>query len=286
MKIIDSHCHAWAHWPYSPPVPDPKHRGRVEQLLHEMDTHGVDEAVVICAQIEHNPDNNAYVAEQVARYPARLHQFADVDSVWSPTYHQPGAADRLRQAAARWPIAGFTHYLARDEGGSWLYEEEGLAFLGAAADLGLIASIACYPHQQPAIRKAAEQFPSLPILCHHLGMAKANQAEDGLDEVLASAKLPNIHIKLSGFAYAAHVGWNYPYRDTHPLVRAEYEHFGAQRMCWGSDYPVVRFYMTYRHALEAFRTHCTFVPDEEKEWILGGTLERLLARADPARHAP
>jgi L-fuconolactonase len=282
MKIIDSHCHAWAHWPYNPPVPDPEQRGRVEQLLHEMDTHGVDEAVVICAQIEHNPDNNAYVAEQVTRYPERLHPFADVDSVWSPTYHQPGAAGRLRQAAARWPIAGFTHYLAREEDGSWLYEEEGLAFLGAAADLGLIASIACYPHQQQAIRQAAERFPSLPILCHHLGMAKADRAEDGLDEVLASAAVPNIYIKLSGLPYAARVGWDYPYRDTHALVRAEYEHFGAQRMCWGSDYPVVRFYMTYRQALEVFRTHCTFVPDAEKEWILGGTLERLLAQAEGA----
>jgi L-fuconolactonase len=283
MKIIDSHCHAWPRWPYSPPVPDPEHRGRIEQLLHEMDTHGVDEAVVVCAQIEHNPGNNAYVAEQVARYPMRLHQFADVDSAWSPTYHQPGAADRLRQAAARWPASGFTHYLAREEDGSWLYEEDGLAFFGAAADLCLIASLACYPHQQPAIRKVAERFPSLPILCHHLGMVGTDPAEArmGLKQVLASAQVPNIYIKLSGFAYAARVSWDFPYRDTHELVRAEYEHFGAQRMCWGSDYPVVRSFMTYQQALEAFRTHCTFVPDGDKEWILGGTLDRLLAR----RHA-
>jgi len=235
---------------------------------------------VICAQIEHNPDNNDYVAEQVARYPTRLHQFADVDSVWSPTYHQPGAAARLRQAAARWPISGLTHYLAPEEDGLWLYEDEGLAFFGAAADLGLIASLACYPHQQPAIRRLAKRFPSLPILCHHLGMANADQTGTrvGLEQVLASAQVPNIYIKLSGFAYAARVSWAFPYRDTHELVRSEYEHFGAQRMCWGSDYPVVRFYMTYQQALEAFRTHCTFVPEGDKEWILGGTLERLLAR--------
>ena len=62
------------------------------------------------------------------------------------------------------------------------------------------------------------------------------------------------------------------------VVRAEYEHFGPYRMCWGSDYPVVRFFMTYRQALEAFRTHCTFVPEADKAWILGGTLAGLLAR--------
>jgi L-fuconolactonase len=281
MTLIDSHCHAWAHWPYQAPVPDPEHRGRVEQLLHEMDANGVDRAVVICAQIEYNPENNAYVAEAAARYPSRLHPFSDVDCSWSSTYHQPGAADRLRGITERWPIAGFTHYLDREDDGSWLYSEEGLAFFRVAEERGLIASIACQPHQQPAIRRVAERFPSVPILCHHLGLPGAGGGPDqeGLREVLASARLPNIYIKLSGFAYAAQVKWEYPYSDVQWIVRAEYEHFGPYRMCWGSDYPVVRFYMTYRQALEAFRIHCTFVPPADKEWILGGTLEHLLATA-------
>ena len=35
--ILDSHTHAWPRWPYQPPVPDDESRGKVEQLLHEMD---------------------------------------------------------------------------------------------------------------------------------------------------------------------------------------------------------------------------------------------------------
>ena len=127
--IIDSHCHAWTRWPYQPPVPDDSQRGRIEQLLHEMDLHGVDRAAV-CAQIEHNPDNNAYIAEQVQRYGERLYQLADVDCSWSPTYHRPGAARRLEQAAQRWPISGFTHYLRDDDDGAWLYGAEGRDFFG------------------------------------------------------------------------------------------------------------------------------------------------------------
>jgi predicted TIM-barrel fold metal-dependent hydrolase len=280
-EMIDSHCHAWPRWPYQPPVPDDEHRGRIEQLVHEMDANEISAAVIICAQIERNPENNAYVNEQAARYPGRLYPFADVDSFWSPTHHAPGAAARLRQAAERWPIKGFTHYLSGEEDGSWLHGEEGLGFFQAAADLGLIASISCQPRHQPSIRQVAERFPSLPILCHHLGSVKASEGppHKGLREVLASASLPNVYIKLSGFAYSTRVKWDYPYWDTHWVVRALYEHYGPYRMCWGSDYPVVRFYMTYRQALEAFRTHCTFVPEEDKVWILGGTLGRLLADA-------
>ena len=71
MPIIDSHCHAWRRWPYQPPVPDFESRGLVEQLLFEMDAAGVDQAAVVCARIEHNPDDNDYVAECVRRYPSR-----------------------------------------------------------------------------------------------------------------------------------------------------------------------------------------------------------------------
>ncbi|MCB0144633.1 MAG: amidohydrolase family protein [Caldilineaceae bacterium] len=284
--IIDSHCHAWTHWPYQPPVPDAESRPRVEQLLNEMDLHGVDQAAIVCAQIDHNPANNAYIAEQVARFPKRLHQIADVDSSWSATYHQPGAAQRLQQTAARWPIKGFTHYLKHDDDGAWLYSAEGLAFFKVAEEKKLIASIACAPHHQPAIRKVAAQFPSVPFLIHHLGGVKVNEAAPrvGLQQVVESARVENIFIKLSGFAYAtAGPKWDFPYSDTHELIRAEYEHYGPRRMCWGSDYPVVRFYMTYRQALEAFRTYCDFIPATEHAWILGNTLQQLLAVAGSER---
>ena len=96
--IIDSHCHAWLRWPYQPPIPDDESRGRIEQLLFEMDRHGADQALIICARIERNPDNNLYIAEEASRSPTRIHQFPDIDSHWTDTYHAPGAADRLRRA--------------------------------------------------------------------------------------------------------------------------------------------------------------------------------------------
>ena len=45
--IIDCHTHTWEYWPYNPPVPDHESRGRVEQLLWEMDRNQVDQAVLV-----------------------------------------------------------------------------------------------------------------------------------------------------------------------------------------------------------------------------------------------
>jgi L-fuconolactonase len=278
--IIDSHCHAWGHWPYLPPVPDPENHGSVEQLIHQMDTNGVDRATIVCAQIFQNPDNNDYVAAALKKYPDRLEQFADVDSMWSDTYHTPGAAKRLEAAAERWPMKAFTHYVSGEDDGSWFNSPEGIDFFNTAEQLGLIASIALSPQHQPELRKVAERHPDLNILCHHMSSLSAHgdDARSKVDNVIESSKLPNIYLKLSGFHYLTDTTWNFPYKDTRWVYEECYEAFGTN-MVWGSDFPVVKTSMTHLQALEAFRTHCDFVSDDDKAAILGGTLEGLLNTA-------
>jgi predicted TIM-barrel fold metal-dependent hydrolase len=100
--------------------------------------------------------------------------------------------------------------------------------------------------------------------------------ENSLQEILESASVPNITLKLSGFHYVSRVSWEYPYADTREIVRRLRDAYGPERLCWGSDYPVLGFHATYRQALEAFRTHCAPQSAEQQALILGGNLERLL----------
>ena len=61
------------------------------------------------------------------------------------------------------------------------------------------------------------------------------------------------------------------------IVRALYESYGPRRLHWGSDYPVVRWAMTYRQALEVIRTHCAdIIPPGDMEQVLGDSLYDLL----------
>lgn len=274
--IIDCHTHAWEYWPYEPPVPDPASRGRVEQLLWEMDRNKVDKAVLVCARIDHNPHNNDYGLASVQQYPQRLLMFADVDCSWSDTYHTPGGAGRLEEAAKKYQLKGYTHYLKGDY--DWFEAAEGLAFFEKTAQLGLIASLALGAGWHPALRKLARRFPSVVFLCHHMAGARAAEPppHPNLQEVLKSAAVPNIYIKLSGFHYVSQVSWDFPYSDTLWIVRKLYEHYGPQRLCWASDYPPVLWCMTYQQSLEAVRTHCPFIPAQDQELILGGNMQRLL----------
>ena len=288
--IIDSHCHAWKHWPYQsenthnpdePPVPNPEIYGNIDQLIYEMDRNKVDQATVVCAQIWHNTNNNDYLADNARKYPGKIHQYADVDSYWSDTYHKAGAAKRLEKAAEQWPIKGFTHYLGEDDG-SWMHSQEGQDFFRVASELKLVASIAGAPNHHTYLRKVAERYPDLPILSHHMAGLKCTEREpyENINNVMESSKLPNIFLKLSGFYYVQNSPskWEYPYSDAMWVYKKAYESFGA-KMVWGSDFPVAKLATTYRQTLENFRSHCDFVSEEDKMQILGGTLSKILSWA-------
>ncbi|MBI4306828.1 MAG: amidohydrolase [Chloroflexi bacterium] len=276
--IIDSHCHAWARWPYQPQVPDVDSRGRVQQLLFEMDQNGVDMAVVICARIGQNPDNNEYVVSEAARYEGRFIPFPDVDSSWSSTYHTAGAAERLEKIARQWKVKGFTHYL-KSEPDEWLRSSQGREFFAVATQYGLIASISGGPGWQPELREIAAAFPRLTILCHHLGGLRPRSAtyDSDLKQLMESAALANIMVKVSGFYYGSASEWDFPYRDSIGMFERIYTAFGSDRLCWGSDFPVCnKGRCTYRQTLEVVRAHCPFIPKADMHMILGDALGRRL----------
>jgi L-fuconolactonase len=280
QAILDSHCHAWRRWPYPPLVPDEDSRGTIEQLVYEMDLNGVDEAVVVCAAIENNADNVDYVAFAQERYGDRLHLVADIDCSWSATYHAPGAADRLRAVAERHPrLAGFAHYVEVQNDG-WLLSADADELFALAASRGLLVSLGAGPAWQADLRVVAERHPSVPVLCNALGGVRAIGQDDveGLAEVLASASVPNIHLKVAGLPYCSERGFDYPWPEALAALARLFDAYGPERLCWGSDFPACKRFCTYRQSLEAVRRHCTFLAPADLELVLGGALRRILAR--------
>lgn len=272
FAILDSHTHAWARWPYEPSVPDEESRGTIDQLIHELDVHHVEQALVVCAAIEKNPHNIEYVAAARDRAPDRLRLVADLDCHWSPTYHAPGSAERLRALDDRFGLTGLTHYLG-DENDGWLLSGEANAVFRLAAERNLIVSLGAAPTWQRDLRILAQHHPSVPVLCHALGLARTGE---DLDLVLASAESENIYIKVAGFGYCAENDWDYPWPDVTAVLERLYGAYGAERLCWGSDFPASTRYCTYRQSLEVVRTHCSFFSEDDLRFVLGETLRSLL----------
>jgi predicted TIM-barrel fold metal-dependent hydrolase len=276
--ILDCHCHAWHRWPYLPAVPDEDTRGSVELLLYEMDQNGVEQAAVVCAAIDHNANNVDYVSRAREAHPQRLHVVADLDCTWHDTYHAPGAAHRLRTLDDAHELVGFTHYAAEHNDG-WLRSDEAAAVFAVAEERRLIVSFGAPPVWQADLRALAARHPNVPVLCHALGVFRAAEGLDspGLAEVLASAAVPNILLKVSGLHYVSARAWDYPWPDALAALERIHDAYGPTRLCWGSDFPAATRYTTFRQTLEVVRSHCPFFSPADLRLILGENLRRLLA---------
>ena len=70
--------------------------------------------------------------------------------------------------------------------------------------------------------------------------------------------------------------WEYPWRDAEPVVQECVERIGANRLMWGSDWPIVGRFCTYRQSLDQFRVHCDFLSEDERRDMVGGTAARIM----------
>ena len=178
---------------------------------------------------------------------------------------------------------GFHPYVGEPDG--WFVSDEGKAFFRLAAERRLIASIALSPAWAADLGTIVAANPDLVVMLHHMGGISSTDPRSQLEAVATLAKYPNVHIKLSGFHYAVGLdnGWDYPHPGAMWIAEGLYDAFGPRRLCWGSDFPALSRAMTYRQALEIVRVHCRFLQPGDLEWILGGTLKRLLDAAAPSR---
>lgn len=285
--ILDSHTHCWRVWPYAS-VPDALTRATCEQLLYEMDLNGVTQTTIVSASIDGNHDNLGYVAEACAAHPDRFQMFAELDCAWADTYHSPDSADRLRELADTYLLAGFAHYL-KERNDGWLRSDEADAVFALAQERGLIVSVGATPTWQADLRSLASRYPSVPVLCQALGLVPeaGGTGSREYSEVLASADVPNIFLKVCGLHYCAQRAWDYPWPGVVALLSTMFDAYGASRLCWGSDFPASTRYCTFRQSLEVVRTHCGFMDAEDLHLVLGGTLQSLLAEQRRRReHVP
>lgn len=122
-----------------------------------------------------------------------------------------------------------------------------------------------------AVRRIAGEDPGARLVVTHLG---APQLRDGRlveTELLGLANLPNVFVQLSGLSqYCA-----YPYHELDGFVQAVIGAYGADRVYWGSNFPVCGDETAYRRDLAQILSGVWQLTAEQTEWITGRTAEQL-----------
>ena len=271
--IVDTHVHVWEidppKYPIGPTSPNwnsyPDEPGTVDELLAEMDVHGVDWTVLV--QTSWSTWDNGYIADSVERFPSRFIGHGLIDP------QDPNNAEQVRYWIKERGLAGFRLHpmyypdekilLTRQNEPMW----EEIASLGAVIQFHLRAEFA----DQVAV--IADRYPSLKLILDHMGYPQVDADEAAFQPIVDLAQYDNIYLKLSDVAGRS--SQDFPYTDVHPFIEKLVGTFGAERMVWGTGYPghhrVKHNWPTLDQELRLVRERLPFLTDTQRERILGGT---------------
>lgn len=260
MLIVDSQVHIWENAKLG------THHRQVssftkDDLLAEMDTAGVD-AAVICPPFSLEQVN--VLASQAARqHPQRLAVmgFLQID--------KPESREVIRSWSSRPGMRGLRFVLTQPHQKTW-WNDGTMDWLWPAAEQAGLPVALLAGENLAAVGRVAERYPGLKLMIDHLGRlfgSKDDAAFASLPDMLALAKYPNVAVKLSGAP--SNSSDAYPYRNIHEPIRRIVDAFGPARCFWGTD--ITRMPCSYRQCVTMFT--------EELTWLKGRDLELVMGRA-------
>ncbi len=264
-RIIDPHVHVWKHDPKYPWAKETTHPpegdATPEMLLALMKQHGVEKTVLI-QYIGYRWDNR-FVADALKQYPQYFRGVCRVDPV------DPGSPDRLAQLVEEQRFHGVRLSPAGDASGDWIRGPLMPPLWERCGRLKVPMTILAPITRMPDVERLAERFPDLTIVIDHMADCPIDRPQE-LEKLIALARYPKVFVKIS------HT-WSiskqpYPYLDAQEFVKRLYAKFGPQRLMWATDWPIVERVASYTKALTVVRDEMKFLNDDDRRWILFGTV--------------
>jgi L-fuconolactonase len=271
--IVDAHHHLWRDdqgyaWLDDPQLAPIRRTFSPAELRAELAANGVDrtilveggrcdvdEARLLLGYLPDIPEVAGVVAWADPASPALGEIIAGYRAL-------PGGG---RLAGIREQNQGFEDpgYLDRDD------VRRGLRIIG---DAGLAFDLCIRADQLAAAARAARELPSVRFVLDHLGKPAIRDGgfASWAADLAALAESPNVTAKLSGLATEA--SWkSWTADDLRPYVEEALRLFGAERLMFGSDWPVCLLATPYASWVSVLTS---ILPPDARAMIFGGTAAR------------
>ncbi|HET9821689.1 MAG TPA: amidohydrolase family protein [Burkholderiaceae bacterium] len=270
--IVDAHFHAWrparGDYGWLTPALVPLYRDvEVADWLHEAVPCGVAGGVLV--QAAPTEAETAFLLGQAARQPAVLGVVGWVDLL------ADDAPARIARLAAVPKLKGLRPMLQDLDDPDWILQPRIAPALAAMAAHGLVFDALVRPVHLPRVRVLCARHPGLRVVIDHGAKPDigAGQWEPWAGEMAALARETGATCKLSGLLTEA---GPHPAPDAATRwARHLLEVFGAQRLLWGSDWPVLELAATYRDWWAAVQGLLAACRDEDRAAVLGANARRV-----------
>jgi L-fuconolactonase len=162
----------------------------------------------------------------------------------------------------------------------WIARGDVRAGLGHVAAAGLRMDALITPRHFGVIDDLARALPELPIVVDHCAKPVFDGTDPGdawRDGMRALAAHPQVFCKLSGLANEFGPGWS------EETLRPVFDHvlavFGAERVMWGSDWPVLELAGDYPAWIATAQRLGATLPESDRGALFGGTAARFYGLA-------
>ena len=157
---------------------------------------------------------------------------------------------------------------------AWILRADVGRALAAMPRLGLRFDALVRPAQLPALLPMLDAHPDLAVVIDHAAKPDiaAGMWEPWARSMRAAAANPRVRCKLSGLITEAGPGWTI--ETLRPYFDLLLECFGAERMMWGSDWPVVNLGGSYQRWYAATVALMAGLTPQQRAAIMGGTARR------------
>lgn len=172
-------------------------------------------------------------------------------------------------------LKGIRHVIQDEPDDRFLLRPDFLRGIQILSDYNLTYDLLIYERQLPAAIEFVSHFPGQPFVLDHIGKPRIKAGvkdpwEEGVREL---AQHDNIYCKVSGLVTEAH--WrNWTTDDLKPYLDIVFDAFGAERLMFGSDWPVCTLAAGYNEVVALLMEYANTFTNEEQAMIMGGNAQK------------
>jgi L-fuconolactonase len=178
--------------------------------------------------------------------------------------------ERLQYFSQFDKLCGFRHIAQSEPDDRFLIRNDLVAGVRQLQQFGFSYDILIYPRQLPAARELVERLPDQRFVLDHLAkpFIRTQEISDWAHQIRAIAESPKVHCKVSGFVTEA--DWkNWRFEDFRPYLDVVFEAFGADRVMFGSDWPVCLVAASYAQVKQLIAVYIQDLPRAQQQKIFG-----------------
>ena len=271
VPVVDSHHHFWEidRFDYSwmsegSPLSTDYGPNDLEPLIQGA---GVDYTVIV--QAVSSPDEARWLLEM-----AEQHEFIAGVVGWVDLT-DPEVGYTLDELQRSKYFKGVRHIWEGEDDPGWIVNSGAIVGLKELVRRNLSFDFLAKPANLPFIPQVMDQIPDLRAVVDHIAkpLIEDHVVEPWLSDMRKVASINGMHCKISGMVTEADQQ-NWTIDDLRPYVHHVLGMFGADRLMFGSDWPVSTLASEYRTVAEVARRILASLSPAAKADIFGGTATR------------